>query len=761
MRVLGWSLACLSLFLSSDLVSHARAEDLLERALMSVPAERDATRCMTPYFFVGTESRTDLLPLVGHRAEVDIAGVIAAVKIIQTYRNKGDRVIEAVYLFPASTRAAVHGLRMRIGERTIEARIQESEAARGQYESARDTGRTASLLEQHRPNVFQMSVANILPGDEIQVELDYTELLVPRDNRYELSLPAVVGPRYSNGSATSEKQRGRWVENPYLHEGEKPRFEFELDLELRAGMPIARVSCASHEVDVVYAGEDTACVRIEDPRAGTRDFVLRYELAGDEIQQGCLLAPGQPEPFFLLMLQPPAEPVEAQILPREYLFVLDVSGSMDGFPLQTAKTIIKHMFRDLRSYDSFNVLLFAGASEVFSAQPLAASARNVRRAAAWIDLHHGGGGTELLPALKRAMDMERSDEKKSRAVVLLTDGYVHVEKEAFELVRDRISDASLFPFGIGSSVNRFLIEGLARAGMGEPFIVLDPEQAESQAERFRRIIDAPLLRSVEVEFDGLDVHDVEPPAIPDLFAGRPVVVFGKLRDRARGQVCVRGMGSDGEHRCCIEVEEADSSQENEAIRYLWARHRVASLIDLERLERNDARRDEVIRIGLAHSLLTEYTSFVAIDSRVRADGKRIETVRQPLPMPAGVPDGAVGVGLGVTGSSGSRARVGAACVMGSLSTDSIRRVIRMRSAEIKSLYERQLKSNPMLAGKVVLRLVIGPDGRVVKAEVQSSTLGEEEFEQALLNIASRWRFPALPGGGQVVVSYPFIFRSVE
>ena len=357
---------------------------------------------------------------------------------------------------------------MTVGERVIDAEIMERQKARETYEQAKKEGRTASLLEQQRPNVFQMNVANILPGDLIKVELKYTELIEPEDQVYEFVYPAVVGPRYSNTPAGGAPDTEAWVENPYLHQGEGSPYEFGLSVDLDAGLPIAGLASPSHEKDVQveYQGPAKArAVLAPEKKGGTKDFVLRYQLAGDQIQTGLLLYPGvedKPEQFFLMMMEPPARVTRESVVPREYIFIVDVSGSMNGFPLnQVAKPLMAKLIEDLRPNEFMNTLLFAGGSEVLSSGgSLPATEANKKKAVAWINRSEGGGGTEILPALKNALALPRT-EGVSRIIVVVTDGYVSVEPEVFELIRQNLGQANLFSFGIGSSVNRFLIDGMA------------------------------------------------------------------------------------------------------------------------------------------------------------------------------------------------------------------------------------------------------------------------------------------------------------
>jgi Ca-activated chloride channel family protein len=639
---------------------------LLASAALAGMSEQPDDKTLSPYFFVQSDdATTDRMPLLSTTADVNIAGVIADVRVTQVYKNDGKRPIEAIYVFPASTRAAVYAMKMTIGDRVIIADVREREQARRDYEQARDQGKTASLLEQERPNVFSMNVANIMPGDFIRVELCYTELLVPEDGSYEFVYPTVVGPRYNNRTKAESSGNDKWIASPFSRAGAAPTYTFGMNVELAAGMPVQEVSCPSHQTRTDWRGLDRATVRLDasEKHGGNRDFVLRYRLAGGKVESGLLLYQGavklkpglltraeKGENFFLLMVQPPQRVTKSLIPAREYIFIVDVSGSMYGFPLEVSKTLLRNLISNLRPTDYFNVLLFAGGNTVMAEQSLAATDGNIARALRVIDNQQGGGGTELLPALRRALALPRT-KGTSRTVVAVTDGYVSVEVEAFDLIRQSLGEANFFAFGIGSSVNRFIIEGMARAGMGEPFVIEKPDAAAAQAEKFRRYIQTPVLTGVKVDFSGLDAYDVEPLTVPDVMAERPIIVFGKYRGRAQGTITVRGTSGAGAYRRVVRVAESQPDEGNAALRYLWARHRIQRLADYNNLVEDSGRIREVTRLGLDYNLLTAYTSFVAIDQNVRnREGKPV-TVEQPLPMPEGVSDYAVGGAL-AAGSSG-------------------------------------------------------------------------------------------------------------
>jgi len=611
--------------------------------LTAGPVEKPPTdKTLSPYFFVKSDDPSvDRLPLKVTSAKVTIVGVIADVTVTQEYRNVGKKPLEATYIFPGSTRAAVYGMKMTIGERTLVAKIEERQKARQDYEQARNEGRSASLLEQKRPNVFQMNVANIMPGDVIQVELKYTELLIPTDGVYQFAYPTVVGPRYSE-TPDEPGQPDQWVKNPYLHQGEAAPYTFGLSVDISSPIPVQDVFSPSHKINVAFDGPKMAMIHLDksEKTGGNRDFILNYRLSGKKIQSGLMLYKGETENFFLLMAEPPKRVRPEEIPARDYVFIVDVSGSMRGFPLDISKALLKNLISSLKPTDSFNVLLFSGGSHVLSPISLPATKENIQQAITLIDNLRGGGGTRLLPAMKKALALPMK-EGVSRSMVVVTDGYVSVEKATFQLIRENLNHSNLFAFGIGTSVNRYLIEGMARAGLGEPFVITNSKDAAETAEKFRNYIQSPVLTDIKVKFDGFDTYDVEPVSIPDLFAGRPVVVFGKWKGKAAGEVTVSGVSGNGKYKAEFKVSVKLDRKENAALRYLWARTRIAELSDYARFDESEIE-PTVTNLGLKYNLMTAYTSFVAIDTKIRNKDGKLVSVKQPLPLPQGVSDTAVG-----------------------------------------------------------------------------------------------------------------------
>jgi Ca-activated chloride channel family protein len=472
---IGRVLACIAVAMMAALAlvwwSPAHAEDT------------DARVPESPYFHVNSDDPgLDALPLKATQVDVSIAGMIAAVTVTQHYRNEGQRPIEARYVFPGSTNAAVHAMTVRLGERQIVAQIREKQRARLEYEGAKREGKTTALLEQERPNVFSMNVANILPGDDVQVELQYTELIAPHDGRYRYVFPTVVGPRYR--SPTASPANGSFPATAHLQPGTLSNVAFDLTVKLHAPLPIHDLRCDTHKLEALGLGSEQVQLALADdgPR-DNRDFILEYSLAGERTATGLMLyqAPEAPdaENFFLAIVEPPKAVAPVQINPRDYIFVVDISGSMHGYPLETSKALLERLIGSLRPSDTFNVMLFSGSNRTLAPASVPATRANIDRALQTIRQMGGGGSTEIVPALRRVAALPKAPDV-SRSVIVVTDGYVTVENEVFQLVRRNLDNANVFAFGIGSagvihSQSRIEMSLGAAIGAGNTMLLIDSD----------------------------------------------------------------------------------------------------------------------------------------------------------------------------------------------------------------------------------------------------------------------------------------------
>ncbi len=591
-----------------------------------------------PYFHVNDDSGVDHFPMKETRVTATLNGVIASVRVKQLYRNEGTVPLNAKYVFPGSTHAAVNGMVMKIGNRRITAQIREKEEARKIFAAAKSAGQVASLLAQKRPNVFSMDVANIGVGEDVEVELEYTEFLTPTGGVYEFVYPGVVGPRYG-GDAVRSSLDANWIANPYLHAGQSGPATFDIKVDMESPLVVHDIKSRSHRIFATWRAGKSVSIGLDEPRntAGNRDFTLEYRLQGDAIVSGLTRFRMGGENYFMLQAEPPQRITDAEIPPRDYMFVIDVSGSMSGFPLDTARSLIRRLLTNLRPEDRFNILFFSGGSSVLAPESLPVTPENIRLAEDMLGRIVGSGGTELLPAMQRALAMPVM-EGVSRSLVLITDGYISAEDAAFRLVDDNLGNSNLYVFGIGRTVNRFLIEGLAKVGRAESFVVTDAADAVREAERFRKYVSAPVLTDISVTGRNMEIYDVEPRTQPDLLADRPVLVLGKYRNaKWNGAVQLTGVSGTGKQQWIFEV---DGTQRDRSLPILWARKRLERLYVFPNAATDS--REEIRALGLKYSLLTSATSFVGVDEQLPTGDGPATDVTQPLPLPAGVTDAAVG-----------------------------------------------------------------------------------------------------------------------
>ncbi|NIA14545.1 MAG: VWA domain-containing protein [Nitrospiraceae bacterium] len=594
-------------------------------------------------------------PLEHTSVDVDISGFIARVTLTQRFSNPYEEPIEAVYTFPMSDRAAVDSMTMTIGDRVIKGLIKEREEARRIYERARDAGQAASLLDQERPNIFTQSVANILPGDAIEITISYVEYLKYEDGEYEFSFPMVVGPRYipgggstqgpmQRGSATPQVPDGGRITPPITPKGKRAGHDIDIAVHLDAGVPIRGISSELHAIEKEHAdGSSEATVRLKRRKTiPNRDFVLRYAVAGEEIGDAVLTHTGAQGGFFTLILQPPERVRPEAITPKEMIFVIDSSGSMRGFPINKAKKTMRLCIEQMNPRDTFNLVSFAGGTGYCFQNPVPNTVENRRKALDYLDNLEGSGGTEMMKAIHAALGRQ-NDPKRLRVVCFMTDGYIGNDMAILDAIQKNRQTARVFSFGIGNSVNRFLLEGMAREGRGACEIVTLETESDEAAERFHERIHSPILTDITVDFGHLAMGDIypDPGALPDLFAARPLVLKGRYTEPGQGTITIRGRTAAGPFERAIDVALPDEDPGHDVLAPLWARARIGWLMarDWAGAQRGDQApnlKDAITQLGLDFGLMTQYTSFVAVEQRVITEGGRPKTIDVPVEMPDGV-----------------------------------------------------------------------------------------------------------------------------
>jgi len=593
-------------------------------------------------------------PLKHTDVKAEISGFLSRVVVTQEFENPFKEKIEAVYTFPLPQNAAVDDMTMIVGERTVRGKILRREEAQAVYEAAKTNGQTASLLNQERPNIFTQSVANILPGEQIKITISYVETLKYENGAYEFVFPMVVGPRYIPGSATSAQQDARGngfapntdrvpdasrITPQPVPEGMRVGHDISLDVALDAGVPIDALSSKTHDVNVDRADDRRARVRLKDEATiPNKDFVLRYDVAGKKIEDALMTHSSGTGGFFTLILQPPERVTAEDVTPKELVFVLDTSGSMSGFPIEKAKETMKLALDNLYPYDTFNLITFAGDTHILFPGPLHATKENLRKAQEFLETRQGGGGTEMMKAIKASMDPSDAQDHV-RIVCFMTDGYVGNDMEIIGEVQKH-PNARVFAFGIGSSVNRFLLDGMARYGRGEVEYVALTDDGSAAARRFHERVRSPLLTDISVDWNGMPVADVYPKTVPDLFSAKPVIITGRYTASGRGAIRLKGKMAGHDFVREIPVD-FSNSQQRDVLATLWARTRIDDLMsqDFKGAQRGNMQDDvkqAITQLGLDYRLMTQFTSFVAVEEMIVTDGGQPRRIDVPVEVPEGV-----------------------------------------------------------------------------------------------------------------------------
>jgi Ca-activated chloride channel family protein len=603
-------------------------------------------------------------PLKRTDVRAEVTGSVISATVEQTFTNPNRQRIEAVYVFPLPHGAAVDDMEMRIGSRVVRAEIRKRAEARAAYDNAVREGRHAALLEQERPNVFTFSVGNIDPGQDIQVRLHYFEQASYDAGTYEMVVPTTVGPRYVPGSPLPGPQSGTGTKADTDRVPDASRISpgydkragatIGISVKLDPGMDLERVESKWHEVDVARPAASRADIKLKSAaEIPNRDFVLRWRVAAPTCKTAFFAYRPKPnEPGYISMfLEPRHDAPDGEIAPRELFFLLDTSGSMSGTPLATVVAAVKRAITTMRPGDTFQIIDFADSASSFAPRPLANTPENRTRGIAYLDHLRGAGGTNQLAGIHAALTAP-GDAGRVRYVVFMTDGYIGNEREVIALTRKELGSAHIFSFGVGSSVNRYLLDEVAIAGRGKAEYLGPNEDAQALVDRFYQRIGRPYLTDISIDWGGIQVSEAEPAFVPDLSAFEPLVVHARYVGKPEGTITVRGHIAGKPYEQSFKVALSENDPERSPLERLWARARIAGI------ERSEAwapgsQADTITTLALEHRLVSAYTSFVAIDS-VATGGAATTQIAQPNAAPAGVNLGMAG-GAYVGGSGAGSA----------------------------------------------------------------------------------------------------------
>ncbi|NEP39207.1 MAG: after-VIT domain-containing protein [Okeania sp. SIO2H7] len=594
------------------------------------------------YVFSSEEKLT--FPLKHTEVQAKIAGNLSRVEVTQQFENPFTEPLEATYVFPLPDEAAVDEMEIKIGDRLIKGNIKKREEAKKIYQQAKQQGRTAGLLEQQRDNIFTKSLANIKPGEQIDVIIRYTDSLKFEGGDYEFVFPMVVGPRYIPGTPidgsgdTDQVPDASQITPPIVPPATRSGHDIGMTVEIYCGMPIFQVNSTSHQIQTSERREIVTVKLGNEDTIPNKDFILRYQVASNHTKATVLTQADERGGYFAIYLIPALRYRSDEIVPKDVVFLMDTSGSQRGEPLLKCQELMRRFIHGLNPNDTFTIIDFANTTRKLSEQPLPNTPKNIATAINYINRLNANGGTELLNGIQEVLQFPPPPAGRLRSIVMLTDGYIGNEKAVLAEVQDQLQPGNrLYSFGVGSSVNRYLINRLAEIGRGIARVVRQDEPTQEVAEKFFQQINNPVLTQIEINWNGWgEVPEIYPVTTPDLFAEQPLVFFGHKQDAVGGELQVNGIAAGGEiYQQTFDIHFAESG--NVAVAQIWARQKIKHLMNQMFDYDKKSIVKEVTETALSYQLLSEYTAFVAVSEEVRVEpgGKSI-SMEVPVEMPEGL-----------------------------------------------------------------------------------------------------------------------------
>lgn len=589
------------------------------------------------------------LPLEHTEVDIRISGCMQLATVRQVFGNPAEEPIEAVYTFPLPENGAVNSMNMYIGDRFIRGLIYPREQAEQVYNDAIESGRTASMLSQERPNIFTQNVGNILPGDSITIEITYVAPVHIDKGVYEILFPTVVGPRFIPGEPIDSSSSG-WspptdevpdadrITPPVIPEGLRSGYDIDISVTINAGLDIHKVESINHEITREIENGYARVELVNTDEIPNRDFIVRYDTGADEIETALLTHEDDRGSIFMLIVQPEVEIDVDRITPKEIFFVVDCSGSMNGAPISAAKDAMRVFVTGMNPDDTFQIMRFSEIASSMSDEPLENNHGNVERGLEYIENMSGGGGTNMIEGVRAAIGYPQ-DSEKLRYVIFLTDGYIGNETTILSEIRSTLGEnIRFFSVGIGSSVNRYLIEGMAEEGRGQSFYISRNEEPSVVVETIFNTINNPYIMDFKIEWGDIEVFDVYPEGLADIYPGETLFFTGRYAGEGLNTIRLNGLISLNEWEQEETLLFPYTERENEAIAVLWARSRIHEMErHLLTASYEDPIISEITSTALLYNILSDYTSFVAVSEEVRIDsaGKPL-TVQVPVNMPEGV-----------------------------------------------------------------------------------------------------------------------------
>jgi Ca-activated chloride channel family protein len=667
LRRLG-TLLMLLIALSSLLWQRAHAQVLADEfrspALLVDKHEQREPAAGQLWFTAAESAAKHTALLLASEVDFTINGLLARVQLRQRFTNTSAAWVEGVYVFPLPETAAIRALTITIGERVIQGQIAEKSAAKQLYQQARDSGRKAGLVEQQRLNLFTTRIANIAPGEHIDVQLEYLQQVDYQHGHFSLRFPMTITPRYFPGvplrvaaqrhtekpdelSDTNQPwintllqvdQGSGWALdtdqvpdasqlspylNPLVPSSSRLVNPITITASIDMGMPLQRVDSAYHSI-LLSSQANQYQLRLSQGQVSMdQDFVLSWQPKASSEPRAALFSETlDGESYLLLMVLPPTAVAGSSLpaaLPREVIYVIDSSGSMDGSPIRQAKQSLLMALNKLRPGDRFNIIEFNSRAFALFDKAVVANAGNLQSARHYVNAIQSGGGTEMAAALSLALRDQEVDEAV-RQVIFITDGAVGNEQALFQLVQQKLAASRLFTVGIGSAPNSYFMRKAAQFGRGSFTHIGDTADIQQGMSQLFDKLDSPQMSAITMQWP-IDDVEVYPPKSPDLYAGEPLLLSAKLSSTLSASerlLSIQGMLHDQSWQQTVDISQRASQS---GIASLWARQKISHLLDQKTAGRDAAAvRDDVLAVALQHQLISPYSSFIAVEQQPsRAD----------------------------------------------------------------------------------------------------------------------------------------------
>jgi len=594
----------------------------------------------TGAFFTNSKGDPDKLSesrVLATDIQMRVTGIVATVLVKQTFANQTDDWVEGIYAFPLPENAAVNRMTMTIGERVIEGQIRERHEAKKIYDAASKAGQQASLVSQQRPNLFTTKATNIPPRQEIQIRITYVQELSYHDGQFSLRFPMTLGHHYRPGAASgSQSVEGVATQSSQIAITASTA---SMQIELEPGFDLARLESRYHDIKISeeYRGEAPYfTINFNEDRVMMdRDFELVWEPTIKTAPQAIVLTERyQDDDYALVMLLPP-RPTTPLMQPRELLLVIDTSGSMHGTSLNQAKQSLQMALGTLGPDDRFNVIEFNSQHRLLFESPQAATDDAILQADSFIQSLQADGGTNMLPALQAALDSPY-ESRAVRQVVFVTDGGISNETELFGLIEARLGNARLFTVGIGSAPNSYFMRKAAQFGRGSSVTIGDPTAVAEKMDHLLTRLEHPAI--TELRSSWVESTESYPMVLPDLYLSEPLIIASKLPDNA-GELELSGFLGAAPWQDRLQL--ADQVAPGEGIATLWARRKVGDLMDELALGADREQiRGHVLETALRFALVTQFTSFVAVDTtplRKASEELKQQNIQGPSPSAIALP----------------------------------------------------------------------------------------------------------------------------